>query len=65
MSMKLKKSTSLYYDERADEYDGIYTLGKGPASISDPNIYKHDLFKSLTINVIWLNPFIIINKLYD
>ena len=47
MSMKLKKSTSLYYDERAREYDGIYTLGKGPASISDPNIYKHDV---ITVN---------------
>ena len=36
---------SLYYDERAYGYDGIYTLGKGPASISDSNIYKHDVIK--------------------
>jgi len=29
----------VYYDERAAEYDEIYTLGKGPASIPDPQTY--------------------------
>lgn len=31
-----------YYDERAQEYDEIYTLGKGPASINDPQLYKEE-----------------------
>jgi demethylmenaquinone methyltransferase/2-methoxy-6-polyprenyl-1,4-benzoquinol methylase len=29
-----------YYDERAGEYDEIYVLGGGPASISVPDAYK-------------------------
>ena len=45
MSIELKKSMNLYYDERADEYDEIYTLGAGPASITDPNAYKQDVIK--------------------
>jgi SAM-dependent methyltransferase len=40
---ELKKSMNLYYDERAEEYDEIYTSGTGPASITDPNAYKHDV----------------------
>lgn len=31
-----------YYDERADEYDDIY-LGKGPASVKDPDAYQNDV----------------------
>src|SRR4030065_584313 len=45
MSTALKKSMNLYYDERANEYDEIYTLGAGPASITDPNVYKQDVIK--------------------
>ncbi|OFW62654.1 MAG: hypothetical protein A2Z35_02020 [Actinobacteria bacterium RBG_19FT_COMBO_36_27] len=45
MSTELKKSMNLYYDERANEYDEIYTLGAGPASITDPNAYKQDVIK--------------------
>lgn len=43
MNKEIKKSMNLYYDERADEYDEIYTQGKGPASISDSNVYKDDV----------------------
>jgi SAM-dependent methyltransferase len=35
----LRESTFRYYDERAPEYDEIYTLGKGSTSISDPSAY--------------------------
>ncbi len=32
-----------YYDERAPEYDELYTDGGGPASISSPSAYKKDV----------------------
>jgi len=31
-----------YYNERAREYEEVYTLGKGSASIPDPNVYKSE-----------------------
>ena len=34
MDPDLKESMFRYYDERAAEYEEIYLLGKGPASIS-------------------------------
>ena len=37
MDENLKQSMFAYYEERAPEYEEIYTLGKGPASISDPD----------------------------
>jgi len=40
MDAELERSTREYYDERTEEYDEIYTLGTGPASISDPDAYK-------------------------
>jgi len=45
MNIRVKKSECLYYDKRADEYDEIYTLGRGPASITDPNTYRDDVIK--------------------
>lgn len=39
MNPDLRESTFRYYDERAPEYDEIYTLGKGSTSISDPSAY--------------------------
>jgi len=42
MEKSVKESMFTYYDERAREYDEIYTLGKGPASINDPQIYKEE-----------------------
>ena len=40
MDAGLEDSMRAYYDERAGEYEELYTLGTGPASISDPNAYK-------------------------
>lgn len=45
MNTKIKKSMYQYYDERADEYDELYTLGKGPASITDSTVYRNDVVK--------------------
>ena len=42
MEKTLKESMFEYYDERAHEYDEIYTLGKGPASINNPQLYKEE-----------------------
>jgi len=42
MKKSLKYSMFKYYDERAKEYDEIYTLGKGPASINDPRVYMEE-----------------------
>ena len=39
----LQESMCRYYDERAQEYDEIYTLGRGPASISDPSAYTSEV----------------------
>lgn len=40
MDPELAKSMREYYDARAPEYEEIYILGTGPASITDPNAYK-------------------------
>jgi len=39
MEKSLRDSMFEYYNERAQEYDELYTSGKGPASINDPNLY--------------------------
>lgn len=39
---ELERNIHEYYDERAPEYDEIYT-GGGPASISDPNAYQEEV----------------------
>lgn len=39
MKPNVHQSMNVYYDERAPEYDEIY-IGKGPASISNPEAYK-------------------------
>jgi len=44
MDDKLKQEMMSYYDERAQEYDEIY-LGKGPASIPDPTLYRNEVTK--------------------
>ena len=31
-----------YYDERAAEFDEIYTLGKPPGTVTDPELYKEE-----------------------
>jgi ubiquinone/menaquinone biosynthesis C-methylase UbiE len=41
MDDKIMREMMSYYDERADEYDGIY-LGKGHATIA-PDVYKKDV----------------------
>lgn len=46
--MEIKESMNRYYDERANEYDEIY-IGKGPASINDPNSYEKDVQNVLKI----------------
>ena len=43
MSSDIKASMSEYYNERAEEYEEVYTLGKGPASIPDPEAYKAEV----------------------
>ncbi len=40
MNYDTKASMFEYYNERAGEYDEIYTLGTGPSSIPDPQAYK-------------------------
>ncbi len=41
MNDALNQEMMSYYDARAPEYDEIY-VGKGPASISDPALYKNE-----------------------
>ena len=47
MKQNRKKQIYDYYNERAPEYEEIYTLGAGPASISDPSAYKSE-FKEVS-----------------
>jgi ubiquinone/menaquinone biosynthesis C-methylase UbiE len=42
-SQDLQENMFRYYDERAQEYDEIYTLGKGSTAISDPNAYTDEV----------------------
>ncbi len=41
MSRTLNQEMMSYYDTRAPEYDEIY-MGKGPASIPDPDLYRKE-----------------------
>ncbi len=43
MEKEIKKQIYNYYNERAPEYDEIYTMGTGPASIPDPSIYRQEV----------------------
>jgi ubiquinone/menaquinone biosynthesis C-methylase UbiE len=43
MNSALQQTMFRYYAERAPEYEEIYTLGRGPASISDPNLYTFEV----------------------
>ncbi len=42
MDSRLRKSMNDYYDERAAEFDDIYTLGKPPGKVSDPKLYQEE-----------------------
>ena len=45
MDNDLKQSMLTYYDERASEYDEIYTLGTGFTAVSDPEAYKAETLR--------------------
>lgn len=45
MAQGRKKQIYDYYNERAPEYEEIYTLGAGPASIPDPSAYKKEFME--------------------
>ena len=42
MDSDLRNSMLRYYDERASEYEEAYVLGTGTASISDPDVFRHE-----------------------
>lgn len=42
MNPNLRQSMNEYYDERAAEFDEIYTLGKPPGTVTDPELYKEE-----------------------
>lgn len=42
MDPRLRQSMNAYYNERAAEFDEIYTLGKPPGSVTDPELYKEE-----------------------
>ena len=42
MDPRLRQSMNEYYDERAAEFDEIYTLGKPPGTVTDPELYKEE-----------------------
>ena len=42
MDPRLRQSMNTYYDERAAEFDEIYTLGKPPGTVTDPELYKEE-----------------------
>ncbi len=43
MGKDIKKQIYNYYNERAPEYEEIYTLGTGSASIPDPSVYRKEV----------------------
>ena len=49
MDSRLKQSMNEYYDERAAEFDEIYTLGKPPGSVKDPELYMEEARALATI----------------
>ena len=42
MDADLRRRMLDYYNERAPEYEEVYTLGTGSASIRDPEIFKSE-----------------------
>ena len=42
MDPRLRQSMNAYYNERAAEFDEIYTLGKPPGTVTDPELYKEE-----------------------
>ena len=42
MDPRLRQSMNAYYNERAAEFDEIYTLGKPPGSATDPELYMEE-----------------------
>ena len=42
MDTRLRKSMNEYYNERAAEFDEIYTLGKPPGAVTDPELYMEE-----------------------
>lgn len=42
MDRHLRQSMNEYYNERAAEFDEIYTLGKPPGSVTDPELYRQE-----------------------
>lgn len=42
MSLHLRQSMNEYYNERAAEYDEIYTQGKPPGQVADPGLYMRE-----------------------
>ena len=42
MDRRLRQTMNDYYNERADEFDEIYTLGKPPGKVTDPELYKEE-----------------------
>lgn len=49
MDPSLRQSMNEYYDERAAEFDEIYTLGKPPGSVKDPELYMKEARALATI----------------
>ena len=42
MDQSLRQSMNEYYNERAAEFDEIYTLGKPPGKVTDPELYREE-----------------------
>lgn len=42
MDRRLRQSMNAYYDERAAEYDEIYTLGRPPGTTTNPELYMEE-----------------------
>lgn len=42
MDPRLRQSMNEYYNERAAEFDEIYTMGRPPGTVTDPELYKEE-----------------------
>lgn len=42
MDTRLRQSMNEYYNERAAEFDEIYTLGRPPGTVTDPELYMEE-----------------------
>ena len=42
MDLSLRQSMNEYYNERADEYDDIYTLGRPPGKVAEHELYVRE-----------------------